>query len=121
MVQTELRSDQGILIVKPLGPLTEEDFAALSREADRHIESKGGLNGLMISFEKFPGWKNLKGLCAHLRFVREHQRKIKKVAFVTNSGVVRLVIGIAKHVVYPEARHFKFDRETSALDWIEAE
>ena len=119
MIQVELRSDKGVLIVRPRDPLTKEDFAALSREADSYIELYGELNGLMISFEKFPGWKNLKGLWSHFQFVRKHHQKIKKVAFVTNTKMVKLVISTAKLFVHPEARCFKFHQEKSALDWIE--
>ncbi len=120
MVQVELRSEKGVLIVKPLGPLTEEDFAAIARDADGYIESHGTLNGLMICFEKFPGWKNLKGLYSHLQFVRKHHRKIKKVAFVSNSKMVRLVIHIVKYFVNPEAKYFRYNQEKSAINWIGA-
>lgn len=120
MIQLELRSDAGILIVKPLGPLSTEDFEAIALEADAYIASHGILNGLIICFEKFPGWKNLQGLCSHLRFVRDHQRTIKKVGFVTNSKIVKLVINFAKLFVYPEARYFKYNQEQSAMKWVGA-
>ena len=120
MVQVELRSEKGILIVKPLGPLAKEDFAAIARDADGYIESHGALNGLMICFEKFPGWKNVQGLWSHLRFVRAHHKKIKKVAFVSNSKMVRLVIHIAKYFVNPEAKFFKYNQERTAMNWIGA-
>lgn len=120
MIQVELQSDKGILIVKPHEPLTKEDFVALSREADAYIESHGGLNGLIICFEQFPGWKNLQGLWSHFQFVRTHHQKIKKVAFVTNTKMVKLVVGFAKLFVHPEARYFKYDQQSSALQWIGA-
>jgi len=120
MIQLELRSDSGVLIVKPLGPLSSEDFTAIALEADAYIASHGALNGLMLCFEKFPGWKNIQGLCSHFRFVRDHQRNIRKVAFVTNSKIVKLVIHIAKHFVHPEARYFGYNEQPSAINWIEA-
>ena len=120
MIQLELRNDAGVLIVKPLGPLSKENFAAISGEADPYIESHGSLNGLMICFERFPGWKNPQGLCSHLRFVRGHQKTIKKVAFVTNSTIVKLVISIAKYFVHPEARYFRYNQEQSAMKWVGA-
>ena len=120
MIQLELRSDKGVLIVKPLGPLAVEDFAAIARDADGYIESHGALNGLMICSEKFRGWKNMQGLWSHLRFVRDHHKKIKKVAFVSNSKIPELIINIAKYFVNPEARYFKYNQEGSAMNWIGA-
>lgn len=89
MLEHELRADHGVLIVRPKAPLSEEDFAALSAEADAYIETHGGLNGLMISAERFPGWEDLDGLVAHFRFIRGHLRKIGKIAFVTDSDLDR--------------------------------
>ena len=120
MIQVELRSNKGVLVVKPPGPLSKEDFETIAREADAYIASHGSLNGLMICFEKFPGWKNIQGLCSHLRFIRDHHRKIRKVAFVTNSKIVKLVINIVKYFVQPEARYFKYNQENSAMKWIGA-
>lgn len=117
-MQLEMHHDKGVLIVKPLGPLTEEDFTAISRDADGYIESHGTLNGLMIYFKAFPGWKNLQGLCSHLRFVYNHHKNIRRVAFVTDTKIVGLVINIAKYFVHPEARYFKYNQESSAMSWL---
>lgn len=120
MIQLELRSNEGVLIVKPLGPLAEEDFTAIAHDADDYIQSHGTLNGLMICSEKFRGWKNLQGLWSHLRFVRDHHKKIKKVAFVCDSIIPKLVINIAKYFVHPEAKYFQYNQENSAMQWIGA-
>jgi hypothetical protein len=120
MIQLELLADKGVLIVKPLGPLAEEDFAVIARDADDYIESHDGLNGLMICAEKFPGWKNAQGLWSHFKFVRDHHKKIKKVAFVCNSKIPELVINLAKYFVNPETKYFKYNEESSAMHWIGA-
>jgi hypothetical protein len=120
MIQHEMHHDKGVLIVKPLGPLAVEDFAAIAHDADSYIESHGALNGLMICLEKFRGWKNVQGLWSHFKFVRDHHKKIKKVAFVSNSKIAELVISFAKYFVHPEARYFKYNQEGSAMHWIGA-
>jgi hypothetical protein len=118
MIQHEMHNDQGILIVKPLRPLAEEDFAAIARDADGYIESHGALNGLMICTEKFPGWKNAQGLCSHLRFVRGHHKKIKKVAFVSDSRFFKIASQLASWFVQPKVKQFGFRHEKNALNWI---
>ncbi len=120
MIQLELLGDKGVLIVKPLGPLESKDFAAIVRDADGYIESHGALNGLMICAENFRGWKNMQSLWSHLKFVRDHHKKIKKVAFVSNSKIAELVINFAKYFVNPEAKYFKYNQESSAMYWIGA-
>ena len=80
MVKHDLDQTDGILTVAPEGPLAAEDFAELMAEVDPYIECTGGLRGLLIETEAFPGWDGFGGLLAHLRFVRDHHRLIRRVA-----------------------------------------
>ena len=118
MIQHELQSDNGILVLKPLGPLEAEDFTAISRDADAYIESHGLLNGLMIVGEKFPGWEDVQGFVAHLRFVRDHHQKIKKVALVIDSKFFEFVPRLVDHFVSAEVKHFDSGDQKSALEWL---
>lgn len=118
MVHHELQSDRGILILKPLGPLEADDFAAITQDADAFIERQGSLNGLMIVAEKFPGWEDVQGFVAHLKFVRDHHKKIKKVAFVSDSKFFEFVPRLANHFVSAEVKHFDSWDERSALEWL---
>ena len=118
MLEHELLTDTGILIVRPKGPLAARDFAAFSVEADAYIEVHGALNGLMICAEQFPGWENLDGAASHFKFVRNHHRKISKVAFVSDSDVLTLLPKLVSHFVSAEVKRFKGDEEGEALAWI---
>ena len=118
MLEHELRTDQGVLIVRPKGPLSENDFATLTTETDAYIETHGALNGLMIVAEKFPGWENLEGFVSHFKFIRGHHENIGKIAFVSDSDVLALLPRLASHFVRAEVRHFKGNQEQAALAWI---
>jgi len=118
MISHELLRDRGILIVKPLGPLEQADFETLAREVDPYIEAQGQLNGLLISAKLFPGWKDFAALVSHLRFVKNHHQKIRKVAAVTDSGFLSIMPQIAKHFVDAEVKHFEYRDKDRALDWL---
>ncbi|HUS53671.1 MAG TPA: STAS/SEC14 domain-containing protein [Thermohalobaculum sp.] len=118
MLEHEMLIEKGILIARPNGPLTGEDFAALSADADAYIEAHGALNGLVICAEVFPGWETLGGFFSHFKFVRDHHRKILKVAFVSDSNALAILPNIANHFVSAAVKHFKGDDEQQALTWI---
>lgn len=118
MIDHELRAESGILVVRPKGRLSEKDFASLSANADEYIRTHGALKGLVICAEKFPGWENLDGFIAHFKFVRDHHRKISKVAFVSDSDVLALLPILASHFISAEVRHFKASDENAAISWI---
>ncbi|MDH5488177.1 MAG: STAS/SEC14 domain-containing protein [Gammaproteobacteria bacterium] len=118
MIAHELRRDTGILIVTPQGPLEKSDFEMLAREVDPYIEEKGGLRGLMIQAKSFPGWHDFAALVSHFNFVKDHHRRIAKVAAVTDSGFLAILPSIANHFVQAEVRHFDYADKEKALKWL---
>lgn len=121
MITHQLMREQGILVVTPGGPLESTDFESLAQEIDPYIEEKGMLNGLMIYTEKFPGWDDFAALVSHLRFVKNHHQKIKKVAAVTDAGFISIVPRVANHFVQADIRHFDYPDKESALDWLNSD
>jgi len=118
VIEYELQRDERILIIRPQGKLSSEDFEKVAAEVDPFIEEHGSLAGLMVEAESFPGWEDFAGLLAHFRFVREHHRKIARVAMVSGSGVLSVAPRIATHFVAADVRHFPFDKRDAALAWL---
>ena len=121
MIQHELLRDKGVLIVSPEGPLEKADFERLAREVDPFITSNGKLNGLMICGKAFPGWDSFGALVSHLSFVKDHHRKIDRIAAVTDNEFLMIMPHIAKHFVSAQVRQFPSDEKTQALAWLEGE
>ena len=95
MIKSELLKDKGVLIVSPVGPLAASDFERLAQEVDSYIEQNGRLHGLMVHAEFFPGWADFAAFLLHLKFVKDHQSKIEKVAAVSDSGFLRIIPSVA--------------------------
>jgi hypothetical protein len=121
MVDHELREVEGILVLKPTGRLEAADFENLARRVDPHIEANGKLHGLMLDAESFPGWEDFAALLAHLRFVRDHHRKIEKVAVVSDSTFLGVAPKVATHFVRADVRHFPRSQRDEALAWLRGE
>ena len=85
MLEHRLDPARSILYLHPTGPLQKEDFARIAGIVDPHIEAKGDLAGLVLDIKAFPGWESLGAMAAHLKFVREHHKKVKKIAIVTST------------------------------------
>lgn len=114
----ELIEEQGVLIMEPNGELERADFERLSARLDPYLEEAGVLAGVMIVAEHFPGWDDLAALTSHLRFVREHHRKIRRVALVTSDRLVSAVPRFASHFIDAEVRAFSMQQRNEALLWV---
>jgi hypothetical protein len=121
MVEYELLRTEGFLILRPQGRLEAADFENLAQEIDPYIEANGKLNGLMIAAESFPGWTGFAALIAHFKFVRDHHRKIQKVAVVSDSSFLSVAPKIASHFVQADLRHFSQSQREEALAWLRGE
>jgi hypothetical protein len=120
MLKSELLGDRGILILSPDGPLEKADFEQLAREIDPFLAAKGMLTGLMIVATTFPGWDSFGAWVSHLKFVKDHHRRVKRVAAVTDSEFFKIMPHIATHFVSAEIRQFPSEQRTEALAWLEA-
>ncbi len=118
MLFCELDRDTSILIVRPEGPLSREDFKSLAETVDPYILETGSLKALIIHVQNFPGWEDLAGLVEHFRFVRDHHRQIVKVALVSDSKLASFAPKIAAHFVSAEISVFPFKKLDEAREWI---
>lgn len=89
MINAQLLRDKGILVVSPVDKLQTADFEQLRLLADPYIEKHGGLNGLLIDVESFPGWEDFASMLSHISFLNNYEKKIERVATVTDNGFSR--------------------------------
>jgi len=119
MIKFELLRDAGVLIVEPREALTAEDFRSIAQTVDPYLTANGKLTGLLVDAPSFPGWENFGALVEHLKFVREHHRKIDRVAAVTDSKILSIAPKIAEHFAHPEFKVFAAGQRAEALAWLQ--
>jgi hypothetical protein len=120
-LEFRLQRDTGILVLKPHGELQAADFARVAAEVDPYLAAQGHLAGVIVVAETFPGWDNFAAMASHFRFVREHVRKVRRVALVTSSRFLAALPHLAALFVSAEVRHFPMTEQASALAWVSGE
>lgn len=118
MIEHHLDAANSVLHVRPTAAFTADDFAALARTVDPHIEATGKLAGIVIEAPSFPGWDSLGALFAHVRFVRDHHRHVRKVAVVTDSALGTVAEHLASHFVSAEIKRFPAGETEAATRWV---
>jgi hypothetical protein len=106
-----------VIVVEVKQALRAQDFDALELAADNWIEAHGDLQGLVIHVREFPGWENLGGLVRHMRFVRDHHRKVKRIALSADSKLASVAPRIGEHFVKAEVKGFGYDELEAAVAW----
>jgi len=118
MLKTTIDEQDLIVILEPEGTLTKEDFDEATKKIDPFIEEHGKLNGVIISTESFPGWSGFSAMSRHFKFIKNHHRKIKRLAFVTDSMVGDIAEDFTGHFVQAEIKTFPFGEMEDAKAWI---
>ena len=119
MIEHTLDTQHSILHVHVKSALQKSDFEQLAEQVDPYIEKVGNLAGLLIEVPPtFPGWKSFGALASHIRFVRDHQKHIRKIALVTDSEVGKVAAALGSHLVSAEIKRFPASQLEAARRWI---
>ena len=110
--------ESAIVTLEPEGVLDQTDFETAAKIIDPFIKIHGKLKGLIIETEAFPGWKDFASFVEHLSFIKNHHKKIKRLAFVTDSVIGDLAEKVTSHFVDAEIKHFPYGAHKEARAWI---
>lgn len=116
-IKIEMTSD-GVLIIRPQGPLTREDFYKLASLVDPWIKTHNMLQGVVLCIPKFPGWENVGSFIEHIEFVRAHHRKVRRVAVAMDGIFPEIMSHVAGHFVEAELKQFPFTQVDEAVYWV---
>ena len=111
-----LLENRGVLVLEPHDELHVEDFDRIASLVDPWIE-EGILRGIVVHVHHFPGWEDMAGMFQHFKFVREHHRKVERVALAVDGTMAKLGQSLGRHFVKAEIRRFDFDDLDRAIDW----
>jgi hypothetical protein len=118
MLNITLDKEKAIITLEPTEALSEEDFQTAVKVIDPFIVEHGKLTGLIIETESFPGWKDFAALVSHLKFIKNHHTKVKRLAFVMDSMIGGLSEHVTSHFVDAEVKSFPYGAHKEARAWI---
>lgn len=118
MLSYKIMEKEAILLASPQSSISVEDFNNISKDVDAFLENNECLEGLIVYAKTFNGWENFSSLINHLKFVKEHHKSIKKIAFVTDDKVLSFLPNIAKHFVNAQIENFAYENKNQAIEWI---
>lgn len=114
-----LLPEAGVIVVEVKEPLRSEDFDSLAVTADTWIDAHGTLNGIVLHAKSFPGWGNFEGLITHIKFIRDHHRKVKRVALAADGEIASFGPALARHFVQAEINEFSYHDLDAAISWAQ--
>ena len=118
MINLNLNKELGYAILSVNGPIAKQDIEELTQKVDDYLEDHDKLEGLIIKAKKFPGWDNLGSFVQHLKFVKDHHERIKKVGFMSESNLLKVIPELAKHFVNADLKQFDDGKMDEATEWI---
>ena len=113
-----IAKEEGVVLIALSGPITRPDLEALTREVDDLLRQQGAIRGLIVHTRSFPRWRGPGAFLRDMLFVLAHQRRIRRVASVTDSRLLMIVHGIAGRVFAPEIKHFPYGDLEAARKWV---
>jgi hypothetical protein len=109
--------EDGVVVLEPDGRLRAEDFDELARSLDPWILQRGKLNGIVVHTHSFPGWENLGAFLRHVRFVRDHRDKARRLALAADAPIAKIAPHIVGRLVDAEVKRFGYEQLDQAIAW----
>jgi hypothetical protein len=114
----ELDEAAGVLVLRPRDELEAGDFERVAAAVDSWLEAGGSLSGVMVVADEFPGWDSFAAMTSHFRFVRDHAKKVHRVALVTSSRFLAALPRLARRFIDAEVRRFEPAELDAARAWV---
>ena len=118
MLSVKIDKQNRIAVFEPQGALSQEDFESASTIIDPYIAKHGKLEGLIVHTKSFPGWDSFGTLIFHLRFAKDHHKKITRLAIATDSQIGNFAKMIGSHFVSAEIMNFSYEELEQAKKWV---
>lgn len=116
-ITVALDEKTGVLTAEVTEALAVEHFEKLAATVDPWLREHGGLSGLVLHVRSFPGWASMGGMVRHVQFVVGHQRKVARIAVVTDTPGAETIASVVGHVVHPQVRAFGYADLAAATTW----
>jgi hypothetical protein len=116
-LEHRLIPERGVLVVEPRGRLAVEDFDAIAATVGPWIESGHELYGMVVHAREFPGWESIGSFLRHIQFVRDHHRKVRRVALAADGKIAKLAPALVENFVGAEIQHFPYEGLDQAIAW----
>lgn len=72
--------ESGAIVVEVSAALRPHEFHTLASPRTPGWRPHGDPRGIVIHAREFPGWENLGSFLGHIRFIRNHHRKVARIA-----------------------------------------
>lgn len=108
---------EGVVVVEVGRPLRPEDLEALAGVVDPWLDRHPDKPGVVVHAPGFPGWATAGAFARHVGFVRDHQRRIGRVAVAVGGRAAPLMAAVADRVARPEVRAFGPEELDRAVEW----
>ena len=116
MIKTEVISANALRIIAP-DKLKTEDFRQIAPQIDSLISQYGKIR-LLIDASGFNGWENIAAFENHARFIKNHQKKVERIAVIAGHDWQHWLVSAVRMFLYPEIRAYDKSHESEALRWI---
>ena len=123
MIKIDLNENEGVAVIEPeqMKGLAASDFEQLTNRIDGYLKDHDRLRGLVIVSKSFPGWEDFNAFTSHIKFIRDHQKSIGKVALVSDSVLASAGPNLVDPFVNAKVRQFDYDHIEEAKSWAATE
>lgn len=121
MIDVEIRRSENVIVARPEGRISAEDFRSFASTIDGYINEHDAVPRLVFRLDELPNWKDADAMLAHFHLVKDHHKVIPRVAVVSDSSLLALLRPLVDQFTGARVRRFPADALDDAINWAAME
>ena len=117
MIEIQTNASNGLIEATVTGQLRADDFGSVAPQVDKFIEQHDKVS-VLLDLTGFHGWEDVAAARTHFRFIKDHHKRIERIAVVANKTWQHWIAAVIGTFISAKEKCFDANQKDEARNWL---
>ncbi len=117
MIEIQTNDASSLIEATVTDQLKADDFSSVAPKVDAFIEKHDKVS-VLLDLSGFHGWENVAAARTHFTFIKDHHKRIERIAVVANKTWQHWIAAVIGTFISAEEKCFDENQKDEARNWL---
>jgi len=117
MIEITTNDSSALIEARISGHLQADDFGEVAPQVDEFISSHEKVS-VLLDLIDFHGWENVTAARTHFKFIKDHHKRIERIAVVANKTWQHWIAAVVGTFISSKEKCFDEHQKEEARNWL---
>ena len=117
MIEIQTNDSSALIEATISGHLRADDFGTVAPQVDEFIEKHEKVS-VLLDLTEFHGWENITAARSHFTFIKDHHKRIERIAVVANKTWQHWISAVIGTFISSKEKCFDENQKDDARNWL---